>query len=133
MGPLVQFIYFSRLNESAATRVSKCKKGFAFFSSDGAAQFDVDVKKGLRAVFDQYGGEGSGGSMGGLLNLKSHHQLLQVCGLLILARGSAILLKDSLADPRQTENASEILAEFAIDALSAEQAVKVLDQRVDLQ
>ena len=109
------------------------KKGFAFFSSDGAAQFDVDVKKGLRAVFDQYGGGGSGGSMGGLLNLKSHHQLLQVCGLLILARGSAILLKDSLADPRQTENASEILAEFAIDALSAEQAVKVLDQRVDLQ
>ena len=98
------------------------------FSADGATQIDVDVRKGLKAVFEQYSGPGKR-----LLQQKSHHQLLQVCQLLNLARGSAILLKDSLVDPRQSENAREILEEFTIDALTTEQAVKVLNQRVDLQ
>ena len=98
------------------------------FSADGAAQIDVDVRKGLKAVFEQYAGRLNRSSQ-----QKSHHQLLQVCQLLNLTRGSAILLKDSLVDPRQSENGREILDEFSVDALTTEQAVKVLSQRVDLQ
>ena len=101
-------------------------------SPDGAAQIDVDVRKGLRAVFDHYGTTGLD-RVSQSSQQKSYHQLLQVCQLLNLARGSAILLKDSLTDPKQSENAREILEEFSVDALTAEQAGKVLNQRVDLQ
>jgi len=98
-----------------------------FSYPDGCTQISVDIGSGLRAIFDQYSQRLDH------KRSKLYHQVQQVCKLLTLARASAILLRDSLQDERQKSNHKEILEEFAIDALTGQQAVKILDRRVDLQ
>ncbi len=64
-----------------------------------------------------------------------YDQLPQVCKLLLMNPATAILLLDSVKEAVKNENTTQtsILEEFKLEALTAEQAIKVLNRRIDLQ
>lgn len=128
------------------------------FSPDGCKQMEVDVNRGLRAIFNQYPAFDP--------KPKDYWQLPQVIRLLNLERANALLLLDTLereivksasfdqdkalkSHPKGHSGDSschsvpclettksqkpEVLLEFKIDNLTAEQATKVLKRRIDLQ
>ena len=50
-----------------------------------------------------------------------------------MKRANAMLLLETLIDPKQTTNAKDILVDVGINFLDNEQAVKILRRRVDLK
>ena len=100
------------------------------FNSDGCQQISVDINKGLRAIFNN-----QTNSSFGQIKPQKYEQLLEVCRLLLMNPGTAILLRDSLkeADKNEKRTKISILDEFKLNSMTAEQATKILERRIDLQ
>ncbi len=95
------------------------------FNAQGAEQLKIDFEKGIRAIFSQHVLDQS--------KLESYSQLNDVIHLLIMKQANAILLLETLSDAKQQSNYPEILKEVGITHLKGEQAVKILNKRVDLK
>jgi hypothetical protein len=106
------------------------------FSVDGCRQIVVDVERGINAIFEPF--------LSSTKKPETFDELREVCKLLTLKQASAILLLESLksgdtsAKDKSTKDkskpdAKKILAEFDVQFLSAEQSVKILKRRIDLQ
>ena len=66
---------------------------------------------------------------------QKYEQLPQVCKLLLMSPATAILLLDSIKEAEKNEKRTQIsiLEEFKLDSLTAEQSIKILERRIDLQ
>ena len=95
------------------------------FSDQGCQQVKIDVEKGMTAIFVHFSIDES--------KLEAHFQLQDVIKLLNMKRANAMLLLETLIDPKQTTNAKDILVDVGINFLDNEQAVKILRRRVDLK
>jgi hypothetical protein len=95
------------------------------FNGSGCQQIQADVDKGMNAIFAQYIMDPS--------KLEASHQLKEACKLLCMKSGNAILLLDSLIDPKTAINSKDILRDMGLVSLDGQQAIKVLKRRVDLK
>ena len=100
------------------------------FNSDGCQQISIDIRKGLRAILNNK-------TNSSFDHIKPHNydQLLQVCRILTMNTATAILLNESIKDAVKNENRTKIsiLDEFKLDLLTAEQTLKILERRIDVQ
>ena len=100
------------------------------FNSDGCQQISIDISKGLRAILNNQ-------TNSSFEHLKPHNynQLPHVCKILTMNAATAILLNESLKDTDKNEKRSKlsILDEFKLDSLTAEQTLKILERRIDVQ
>ena len=95
------------------------------FSDQGCQQLKIDIEKGMAAIFVHFSIDES--------KLEAHFQLQDVIKLLNMNQANAMLLLETLIDPKQTTNAKDILVDVGITFLDNEQAVKILRRRVDLK
>ena len=65
--------------------------------------------------------------------LEAHFQLKDVIFLLNMKQSNALLLLDSLSDPKQKSNHKAMLNEVGVLNMDGDQAVKILTRRVDLK
>ena len=100
------------------------------FNSDGCQQISIDISKGLRAILNNQ-------TNSSFDQLKPHNydQLTQVCKILTMNAATAILLNDTITDAETNDKSTNIsiLDEFKLDLLTAEQTVKILKRRIDVQ
>ena len=60
-------------------------------------------------------------------------QLKDVIFLLNMKQANALLLLESLSDPKQTNNYQDMLNEVGVSNMDGDKAVKILVRRVDLK
>jgi len=129
----VDRLLLSNLTNQVVTKV--CEKMSEFFIIDiiltnqfsviGCQQLKIDVEKGMSAIFVQFSIDET--------KLEAHFQLQDVIKLLNMKQANAILLNQSLNDPQQFSTSKDILSDVGIQYLDGEQAVKILNRRIDLQ
>ena len=129
----VDRLLLSNLTNQVVTKV--CEKMSEFFIIDiiltnqfsviGCQQLKIDVEKGMAAIFVQFSIDET--------KLEAHFQLQDVIKLLNMKQANAILLNQSLNDPQQFSTSKDILSDVGIQYLDGEQAVKILNRRIDLQ
>ena len=93
------------------------------FSVDGCLQIGVDVERGINAIFEPF--------LTTDKKPESYKELREVCRLLTLKQANAILLLESLKSKK--DDGKRILEEFDVHFLTAEQSVKIINRRIDLQ
>ena len=100
------------------------------FNADGCQQICVDIHKGLRAIFNN-----QTNASFERVKPQKYDQLPQVCKLLLMSPPNATLLLESIKEAEKNEKRTQlsILEEFKLDLLTAEQSIKVLERRIDLQ
>jgi hypothetical protein len=92
------------------------------FSGDGCLQIQIDVERGLNALLEPFLTVGP--------RPQSFDELKEACLLLNLKLPNAILIMDSLSGNNDSKS---VLAEFRVEVLTPERALKVLKRRIDLQ
>ena len=100
------------------------------FNADGCQQISIDISKGLRAILNNQTNSSFEQS-----KPQNYDQLPHVCKILTMNTATAILLSESLNDTNKSEKRSKIsiLDEFKLDSLTAEQTIKILERRTDIQ
>ncbi|EDW37718.1 GL21322 [Drosophila persimilis] len=93
------------------------------FSPAGAAQFNYDMTRNLFALFGQYTRRPE------LLFKRIH----DACKLLTAARGTALLLLETLRSNQSVEENMKPLRELQVLRLDSRQCIEVLERRVDIK
>nr|XP_016924737.1 RINT1-like protein [Drosophila suzukii] len=93
------------------------------FTPAGAAQFNYDMTRNLFALFGQYTRRPE------LLFKRIH----DACKLLTAARGTALLLLETLRSNQSVEEKTKPLRELHVLSLDSKQCVEVLERRTDIK
>ncbi|KAL1497613.1 hypothetical protein ABEB36_008543 [Hypothenemus hampei] len=96
------------------------------FNEGGALQLKFDITRNLLPLFAQYTD----------MSANSFIRLIESCNLLNLAKGSALLLRETLLALEEAtgveDTREKMLKEIGVNHFSPKMAVKILNQRVDI-
>lgn len=95
------------------------------FNNHGCQQLKLDIEKGIKAIFSQHVMDES--------KLTTYKQLRDVVHLLNMKQANALLLMESLSDPKQADCYENMINDVGLRHLDSDQAIKVLRRRVDLK
>jgi len=97
------------------------------FSPQGCEQIQIDIEKGMDAIFSQHVMQNDPKLQDASLKLKD------VIKVLNTKQAQAILIMESLNDEKQAENYKDILLDVGVTNLDGEQTLKILARRVDMK
>jgi len=98
------------------------------FSPQGCEQVQIDIEKGMNAIFSQHVMMINDDS-----KLDAYFKLKDVINVLVMKQANALLLMESLNDTKQEANFKDILLDVGVSYLDSEQTLKILSRRVDMK